>query len=65
MPGRDQNASPSKTFRVTISIESFRLLNELAGKGIYGRSEAEVAARFIDLKLAEFVEQPKLKLKED
>jgi hypothetical protein len=57
------NATDSKTFRITTSTESFRLLHELAMKGIYGRNEAEVAARFVDQALAEFVESPKLKLR--
>jgi hypothetical protein len=57
------NATGSKNFPITLSVESIRLLSELAAKGIYGRNKAEVAARFIDKALEEFVERPKLKLR--
>lgn len=50
--------------RVTVASESVRLLDELAVKGIYGRNGAEVAARFVDQKLQEFVDRPTLKLRE-
>jgi hypothetical protein len=63
MPGRDPNAIASKPLRITLSSESFRLLRELASRGIYGRTEAEVAARFVDQALEKFVELPKLTLK--
>lgn len=57
------NVIESKTFRITTSAESFRLLHELATKGIYGKNEAEVAARFVERALEEYVERPKLKLR--
>jgi hypothetical protein len=60
---KSPNATDSKNFPITLSVESIRLLVELAGKGIYGRNKAEVAARFIDKALEEFVERPKLKLR--
>jgi len=44
-----------------LSQQSKDLLEELARRGIYGRNEAEVAGRFIDNALQEFVETPKLK----
>ena len=53
----------SDTVRITLSLESLRLLDELADRGIYGTDRAEVAARFIDQALQSFVEQPKLKLR--
>lgn len=57
------NPSDSDTVRITLSSESVRLLDELAVKGIYGRNRAEVAARFVDQKLQEFVDRPTLKLR--
>lgn len=57
------NATGSDTVRITLSSESVRLLDELAEKGIYGRNKAEVAARFVDQKLQEFVDRPTLKLR--
>lgn len=56
------NTSGSDQVRITLSAESVRLLDELAEKGIYGRNRAEVAARFVDQALQEFVEKPTLKL---
>jgi hypothetical protein len=57
------NATESDGVRITLSAESVRLLDELAVKGIYGRNRAEVAARFVDQKLQEFVDRPTLKLR--
>jgi hypothetical protein len=56
------NPSDSDQVRITLSSESVRLLDELAEKGIYGRNRAEVAARFVDRALQDFVEKPTLKL---
>lgn len=44
--------------RVTVSTQSAQLLEQLAAKGIYGRNAAEVAGRFIDKALQDFVEAP-------
>jgi len=57
------NITDSEAVRITLSAESVRLLDELAVKGIYGRNRAEVAGRFVDQKLQEFVERPTLKLR--
>jgi hypothetical protein len=57
------NVSDSDSIRLTLSAESLRLLDELAVRGIYGRNKAEVAARFVDQKLQEFVDKPNLKLR--
>ena len=57
------NLSASETFRLTVSAQSYELLEELARRGIYGRNAAEVAARFVDDALARFVDAPKLKVK--
>jgi hypothetical protein len=56
------NASGSTVIRVTVSEQSAELLEELAARGIYGRNAAEVAGRFIDSALQDFVEPPKLVL---
>ena len=56
------NPSGSANFQITLSLRSARLLDEIAKNGIWGRNRAEVAARFVDRALEEFVEQPKLKL---
>lgn len=58
--GKSNNLVESTTLRVTISVQSAKLLEQLAGRGIYGRNPAEVAARFVDEALQRFVEQPKL-----
>jgi hypothetical protein len=57
---RVANASASDSLEVTLSVQSKRLLNELAERGIYGRNAAEVAARFIDAALERFVTAPRL-----
>lgn len=56
------NASGSTVIRVTVSDQSAELLEKLAGRGIYGRNAAEVAGRFIDKALQDFVDAPKLLL---
>lgn len=58
------NSSDSGQLRITLSVESIRLLDELAVRGIYGRNRAEVAARFVDEVLQKFVDAPKLILRE-
>ncbi len=57
-----ENATESESFRITVSMQSARLLDQLAGQGIYGRNRAEVAARFVDEALQRFVEVPKFPL---
>ncbi len=57
------NATTSRTIRVTVSAQSEELLEQLARRGVYGRSTAEVAGRFVDEALHQFVEQPKLKIR--
>ena len=56
------NASGSAVIRVTVSTQSAQLLEQLAERGIYGRNAAEVAGRFVDKALQEFIEQPRLRL---
>jgi hypothetical protein len=56
---KGNNLADSSTLRVTVSVQSERLLEQLAERGIYGRNSAEVAARFIDDALKEFVDKPK------
>jgi hypothetical protein len=59
---KSNNLADSKTFRVTVSVQSEQLLEQLGKQGIYGRNTAEVAARFIDEALQRFVDQPKLNI---
>jgi hypothetical protein len=47
-------------FEVTLSEQSADMLKELATRGIYGRTPAEVGGRFIEQALQQFVETPKL-----
>lgn len=56
------NVVGSENFSITLSLESIRLLDEIAKNGIWGRNRPEVAARFVDRALEAFVEQPKTKL---
>ena len=58
------NAAASDSFTITLSMKSLRILDEIAKNGIWGRNRAEVAARFVDRALEDFVEQPKIKLPE-
>ena len=59
------NASRSTIVSVTIpSVQSAKLLERLATRGIYGKNAAEVAARFVDKALEQFVETPKLTVDE-
>lgn len=60
---KGNNVVHSATIRVTVSVQSQELLETLAQKGIYGRNSAEVAGRFVDAALQEFVERPKLEIK--
>lgn len=45
---------------VTLSEQSIDLLKQIAQLGRFGRSEAEVCARFIDKALEQFAETPTL-----
>lgn len=57
---RPKSTSPGTRFEVTISGQSVDMLKELATRGIYGRTSAEVGGRFIEQALQQFVEAPKL-----
>jgi hypothetical protein len=57
---RKKSLSPGVRFEVTLSEQSIFLLQELATRGIYGRTPAEVGGRFIEQALQQFVETPKL-----
>lgn len=64
---RPPMAAPRKipgtvTLRVTLSRQSFELLEALAARGVYGRNAQAVAARFVDRALQQFVDRPKLAL---
>jgi len=57
------NTTGSSKLRVTLSDQSIRLLIEIAEKGVYGRNPSEVAGRFIDKALQEFIDTPRLQIK--
>ena len=57
---KTNNASESEKFPITLSVQSARLLDEIAKNGYWGRNRAEVAARFVDRALESFVELPKV-----
>jgi len=59
---KGKNGVDSRTIRVTVSVQSERLLDQLVQRGVYGRTNAEVAGRFIDRALQRFMEPPKLKV---
>jgi hypothetical protein len=56
------NAAGSAVIRVTVSTQSAELLEKLAARGIYGRNAAEVAGRFVDKALQDFVDAPRLSI---
>jgi len=57
---RPKSLSPGIRFEVTLSEQSTEMLKELATRGIYGRTAAEVGGRFIEQALQAFVDTPKL-----
>jgi hypothetical protein len=59
---KSKNGVESRTIRVTVSVQSENLLDQLVQRGVYGRSTAEVAGRFVDRALQRFLPQPKLKI---
>jgi hypothetical protein len=59
---KGNNVVHSASIRVTVSEQSQTLLEKLAQQGIYGRNAAEVAGRFVDAALQEFVDRPKLRI---
>jgi hypothetical protein len=59
---RPKNTSPAERFEVRLAAQSVNLLQQLAKRGIYGRSPAEVGGRFIERALEQFAEHPKLRV---
>jgi len=57
---RPPNPSRGERFEVTLSAQSIVLLRQLATRGLYGRSPAEVGGRFIEQALQQFVQTPRL-----
>jgi len=55
-----KNSSPSSKFEVTLAKQSIDLIEDIARRGIYGRTSAEVGGLFIEQALQQFVEPPKL-----
>ena len=51
------------SLRIVLTTEAVRLLDEMAEAGIYGATRAEVAARFVDQMLMNYVEEPTLQLR--
>ncbi len=58
----EPNAVKSCTVRATVSEQSEELLRQLVLRGVYGRSVAEVAGRFIDQALLALLDKPQLVL---
>ena len=59
---RNENSSDSVSVTVTLSKQSASLLEQIAEDGVYGRSRAEVASRFIDQVLREYIDPPRFKM---
>jgi hypothetical protein len=59
---RPPNSSQGDRFEVTLSVQSIKILKELAARGIYGRTPAEVGGRFIEEAVQRFVEPPRFPL---
>lgn len=57
---KKNNTTASETVTVTLSTKSVEYLDQLAEEGVYGRNRAEVAGRFIDRALQEFIDSPRL-----
>ena len=57
---RPPNPSRGERFEVTLSAQSINLLRQLATRGLYGRTPAEVGGRFIEQALQQFVQPPRL-----
>jgi hypothetical protein len=57
---RPKSSSPGMKFEVMLAEQSVDMLKELATRGIYGRTSAEVGGRFIEQALQQFVDTPKL-----
>jgi hypothetical protein len=60
---RSANASAGVPVKITVSKQAADLLGQIAALGIYGRNDAEVASRFVEKELQQFVEAPRLVLK--
>jgi len=56
------NVVKSRTVRATVSEQSENLLRQLVLRGVYGRTVAEVAGRFIDQALLALLDKPQLVL---
>lgn len=52
---------PKPSLFLTLSPQSLELLEAIAARGIYGRDSNEVARRFIDKALEQFVEPLRIK----
>jgi hypothetical protein len=59
---RKANLSDGVPLKITVSQQSADLLSKIAARGIYGRNQSEVAARFVDRALEAFVDAPRFRL---
>jgi hypothetical protein len=59
---RTANASEGVAIKITVSKQSADLLSKIAAKGIYGRSQSEVAGRFVDKALESFIDVPRFSI---
>lgn len=62
---RPANASLGVSVKITVSKQSAELLGRIAALGIYGRNDAEVASRFVDKELQNFIEAPRITLSQE
>jgi hypothetical protein len=58
----DDDRHPRGSILIQLSYESILVLKALAESGIYGCDEQEVASRFVDAALQQFVPRPCLSL---
>jgi hypothetical protein len=56
------NASEGVSLRITLSKQSSEALEKLAARGIFGRNPSEVAARFVDRALQDYIQFPPITL---
>jgi hypothetical protein len=56
---RPKNSSRGSRLEVTLAEQSIDILKDLATRGVYGRTPAEVGGRFIEQALQQFIDMPK------
>jgi hypothetical protein len=58
---KQHNKVPTKTFTVSTTPQVWRYLAQLVRKGIYGKTEPEVAERLISKGIEAFIEKGRLR----